>query len=66
MKPKNKNFYRFAALMPVMEDGPLAAPTMHEITTLADGLEQARELAAEAGLTLLGQLDNKGNIIQYP
>lgn len=63
-QPENKSYYQFAATLPVAEDGPNAPPTGHPVTTLADSLEQARALAGDAGLTLLGQLDAEGNIIE--
>lgn len=56
-------YYRFAALLPVMEDGPNAAPTNHPVTTLAADMKMARELAEDAGLILLGQLDSEGKIM---
>jgi hypothetical protein len=63
MNQDTKQYYRFAGLLPVMEDGPNAAPTMYPTTTLADSLEQARELAADAGLVLIGQLDTNNKLI---
>lgn len=64
MKPGHKQYMQFAAMLPVQEDGPAAPPTNYPITTLADDIEQARWLAEDAGLTLLGQLDANGNIIK--
>ena len=63
MTPGNKQFHRFAALLPVQEDGPDAPPTMHPVTTLADDIEQATWLARDAGLVLVGQIDTAGNLI---
>lgn len=57
----NKQYHRFAALIPIQEDEGVI--TGYPITTLADDLEQATWLARDAGLVLLGQLDAAGNII---
>jgi hypothetical protein len=59
----NKQYYRFAALLPVQEDGHPDLTTGHPITTLAEDLEQATWLANDAGLVLLGQLDAAGNLM---
>ena len=58
-----KQYHRFAALLPVQEDGHHGKPTGYPVTTLAEDLEQATWLARDAGLVLLGQLDAAGNII---
>lgn len=63
-KKPTKQYHRFAALLPVQEDGSSAKPTVYPITTLADDLEQATWLARDAGLVLLGQLDSAGNLIE--
>jgi hypothetical protein len=64
MKPDKKNYFIFSALLPVSEDGPLAPPTLHLVTTLASDLGQAQELTSAAGLTLLGQLDEDGKLLE--
>lgn len=64
MKPGHKQFHRFAALLPVQEDGPHAEPTYYPVTTLADDIEQADWLARDAGLVLVGQVDTAGNLIE--
>lgn len=63
MNQGNKPYHRFAALLPVQEDGAHGKPTAYPVTTLADDLEQATWLARDAGLILLGQLDAAGNIM---
>jgi hypothetical protein len=66
MEPENRRLFVYSALLPVAEDGPGLPPTMHPVTTLAGSLEQARELAAGAGLELLGQLGTDGRIMEPP
>lgn len=61
--PHHIQLQRFAALLPVSEDGPVAAPTNHPITTLAASREQADELALAAGLVILHRIDADGNPI---
>lgn len=61
-KPDHVTYNIFAATIPIMEDGPLAAPTPARITILAEDIEQARQLGGEAGLTVLGQVMNDGRV----
>ncbi len=55
---------RFAATLPVMEDGPLAPPTPVPITILADSVTAAEQQTGDAGITLIGQLDTEGKLIK--
>jgi hypothetical protein len=64
MKENHINYFRYAALLPVAGGSPHALPTMHPVTTLALSNESARQLAADAGLILLGQLNAEGDIIK--
>lgn len=64
MKPTDTiPYYRFSALLPVAEKYHSGEPTNYQITTLASTYLEAEELASNAGLVLLGQLDNNNNII---
>jgi len=59
------SFLRFSALLPVAAKGSAKGNARNYcITTLAASYQEAEELAAEAGLVLLGQLDTNDNIMK--
>lgn len=63
---KNKILHIYAADMPVAEDGPVAPPTPHRVTLLADSMEAAQTQAEDAGMTLLGQIVDQAGTIKPP
>lgn len=61
---KNMTFQRFAALLPVASKDNPSEVRGYPVSTLATSYKEASELAADAGLVLLGQLDANNQIIK--